>query len=66
MNNKKIFYISLPFLLILSCSKDNEGKNSLIGQWQLVENCLSDGESLECTDIENGFIYHIKNDGTFR
>jgi len=62
---KNLFHISLIVLLILSCSKENEDKNSLIGQWQLVEECLSDGESWGCTDVENGYTIEFNKNETF-
>ena len=60
-------YIILSFVIFLGCSKDDNDSNKLVGKWQLVELCLSDGSSggdlMDCGQIEDGYtVKFFEND----
>lgn len=67
---KNIINFVLQFLVIMGCSKDNtDDNNSILGKWQMVELCLSDGStgnnSTDCVQTENGYTFQFNEDGTF-
>ena len=64
---KKISYIFLFCLVILSCSKSDkiEEENSLYGNWKLEASVISDGGSTYITPIDNGQTINLRSDNTF-
>jgi len=63
----KNIVLIIALVLLVSCNKDEGNKESIIGKWQLVELCLSDGssggESMDCGQIEDGYtVQFYEND----
>ena len=64
--------IRLVFIfLVAACSSNDSESNipleakNLIGQWQLVATYSSPGGATEWQNVENGFSYTFKDDGTY-
>lgn len=66
---KTIIYVIIPIIILLACSKETTNNKTIIGKWQMVELCLSDGGSgggsIDCGQIENGYTFQFNVDGTF-
>lgn len=65
---KPIVLVFISILLILSCNNDDDTQindNSIIGTWKLIEVYGNDGANGQWTDVDNGFTYTFKNDGSF-
>ncbi len=68
---EKLFFIVISSLFLICCSSSNNTietpqDNSIIGSWQLVQAYIASGGSNNAwRDIENRYVYVLKEDGTF-
>lgn len=65
---KPIVLIFISAFVVLGCNNDDETQiqdNNIIGTWKLIEVYENDGGVGEWTNVENGFTYTFKNEGSF-